>query len=144
MIFLQSKGPSRLLSNTTVLTINSSVLSFLYGPTLTPEHDLGKTIALHKGTSVGKVLYLLFNMLSRLVIGFHPKFLLLMSWLQSPSAETVELKQVKPVIVSTLSPSIIYEVIMIIVHSCHDTSLLNVEFSVNFYTLHFHIYQQAI
>ena len=64
----------------------SSPLSFLYSPTLTSIHDYGKTIALTRGTFVGKVMSLLFNMLSRLVIAFLPKSKrLLISWLQSPS-----------------------------------------------------------
>ena len=50
--------------------INSSVLSFLYSPTLTSIHDYRKTIALIRWTFVGKVMSLLFNMLSRLVITF--------------------------------------------------------------------------
>ena len=45
-------------------SINSSVLSFLYGPTLTSIHDNGKTIALTRWTFVGKIISLLFNMLS--------------------------------------------------------------------------------
>ena len=66
-------------------SINSSVLSFLYGPTLTSIH--GKTIALTRQNFVGKVMSLLFNMLSRLVRTFLPRSKhLLISWLQSPSA----------------------------------------------------------
>ena len=60
------------------------MLSFLYGPTLTSILDYGKTIALTRWTFVGKVMSLLFNMLSRLVIAFLPrKKRLLISWLQS-------------------------------------------------------------
>ena len=55
-------------------SINSSVLSFLYSPTLTSIHDYWKkTIALTTRTFVGKVMSLLFNMLSRLVIAFLPR-----------------------------------------------------------------------
>ena len=55
-------------------SINSSVLSFLYGPTLTFIHDYWKNhIALTRQTFVGKVMSLLFNMLSRLVIAFLPR-----------------------------------------------------------------------
>ena len=54
-------------------SINSLVLSFLYSPTLTSIHDYGKTIALTRWTFVGKVMSLLFNMLSRLVITFLPR-----------------------------------------------------------------------
>ena len=53
-------------------SINSSALSFLHSPTLTSIHDHGKTIALTRQTSVGKVMSLLYNMLSRLVITFLP------------------------------------------------------------------------
>ena len=62
------------------------MLSFLHSPTLTSIHDLWKTIALTRRTFVGKVMSLLFNMLSRLVITFLPRNKrLLISWLQSPS-----------------------------------------------------------
>jgi len=54
-------------------SINSLVLSFLHSPTLTSIHDTGKTIGLTRWTFVGKVMSLLFNMLSRLVITFLPK-----------------------------------------------------------------------
>ena len=58
----------------------------------------GKTIALTRRTFVGKVMSLLFNMLSRLGITFLPRSKsLLISWLQSPSAVTWELKKIKPV-----------------------------------------------
>ena len=67
-------------------SINSSVLSFLHSPTLTSVHDFtGKTIALTRRTFVGKIMSLLFNMLSRLVITILPRSkCLLISWLQSP------------------------------------------------------------
>ena len=70
-ISLQSKGLSRVFFNTTVQHINSSVLSFLYSPTLTSIH--GKTIALTRRTFVGKVMSLLSCMPSRLVITFLPR-----------------------------------------------------------------------
>ena len=53
--------------------INSSALSFLYGPTLTCIHDTGKTIVLTRWTFVGKVMSLLFKVLSRFVIAFLPR-----------------------------------------------------------------------
>ena len=60
---------------------------------------------------VGKVMSLLFNMLSRLVINFLPRSkYLFISWLQSPSAVILEPKKIKPVTVSTVSPSICHEV----------------------------------
>ena len=74
-----------------------------------PYMTTGKTIALTRWTFVGKVLPLLFNMLSRLVITFLPRSKhLLISWLQSPSAVILEL--LKSAIVSTVSPSICHEV----------------------------------
>ena len=77
-------------------SINSSVLSFLYGPTLTSIHANSKSISLTIWTLVGKVMSLLFNMLSRLVIVFLPRSKhLLISWMQSPSAVTLELKKIK-------------------------------------------------
>ena len=77
----------------------------------------GKTIALTRCTFVGKVMSLLFNMLSRLVIAFLPrsklfKFhsFLLISWLQSPSAVILEPREIKSLIVSIVSPSICHKV----------------------------------
>ena len=73
--------------------------------------NTGKTIALTRWTFVGKVMSLLFNMLSRLVISFLPRSKhLLISWLQSPSAVTLEPKKIKSATVSTVSPSICHEV----------------------------------
>ena len=71
----------------------------------------GKTIALTRQTFVGKVMSLLLNMLSRLVITFLPRNkCLLISWLQSPSAVILEPKKIKSDTVSTVSPSISHEV----------------------------------
>ena len=71
----------------------------------------GKTIALTRWTFVGKVMSLLFNMLSRLVISFLPRSKpLLISWLQSPSAVILEPKKMQFDTVSTGSPSISHEV----------------------------------
>ena len=67
-----------------------------------------KTITLTRWTFVGKVMYLLFNMLSRLVITFLPRSkCLLISWLQSPLIVILELKKIKS---ATVSPSICHEV----------------------------------
>ena len=72
----------------------------------------GKTIALTRQTFVGKVMSLLLNMLSTLVITFLPRSKsLLISWLQSPSAVILEPPKIKSDAVSTVSPSICYEVI---------------------------------
>ena len=77
-----------------------------------PYMTTGKTIAFTRWTFVGKVMSLLFNMLSRLVIAFLPKSKrLLISWLWSPSAVILESKKIKSVTVSIVSPSIYHEVI---------------------------------
>ena len=76
-----------------------------------PCMTTGKTIALTRQTFVGKVISLLFNMLSRLVITFLPRSKhLLISGLQSPSAVILEPRKIKSVTVSTVSPSICPEV----------------------------------
>ena len=83
----------------------------------------GKTIALTRWTFVGKVISLLFNLLSRLVIAFLPRNKhLLISWLQSPFAVIFEPPKIKSFTVSTVSPSISHEVM-----GCHDLSFLTVE-----------------
>jgi len=70
-----------------------------------PYMATGKTIALTRRTFVGKVMSLLLNMLSRLVITFLPRSKhLLISWLQSPSAVILEPKKIKSDTVSTVSP----------------------------------------
>ena len=68
----------------------------------------GKTIALTRRTFVGKVMSLLFNMLSRLVITFLPRSKrLLMSWLQSPSAVILEPKKIKSdTVVENVKPTV--------------------------------------
>ena len=76
-----------------------------------PCMTTGKTIALTRQTFVGKVMSLLFNMLSRLVLTFLPRSKrLLISWLQSPSAVILEPRKIKSATVSTVSPSISHEV----------------------------------
>ena len=71
----------------------------------------GKTIAMTRQTFVGKVMSLLLNMLSRLVITFLPRSKrLLISWLQSPPAVILEPKKIKYFTVSIVSPSICHEV----------------------------------
>ena len=75
----------------------------------------GKTIALTRRTFVGKVMSLLLNMLSRLVIPFLPRSKhLLISWPQSPSAVILEPRKIKSATVSTVSLSICHEVMGII------------------------------
>ena len=76
-----------------------------------PYMTTGKTIALTRWTFVGKVMSLLFNMLSRLAITFLQRSkCLLISWLQSPSPVILEPKKIKSDTVSTVSPSISHEV----------------------------------
>ena len=77
-----------------------------------PNITTGKTIALTRWTSVGKVTSLLFNMLSRLLIAFLPRSKsLLSSWLQSTSAPILEPPKIKSVTVSIVSLSICHKVI---------------------------------
>ena len=74
-----------------------------------PFITTGKTISLTRGTFVGKVMSLLYNMLSRLVIVFLPrskKILILISWLQSPSAVILEPPKIQSASVSSVSPYI--------------------------------------
>ena len=79
-------------------------LSFLYMTT-------GKTIILTRWTFVGKVMSLVFNTLSRLIIAFPPRSKhLLISWLQSPSSVILEPKKIKSFSISTFSPYICHEV----------------------------------
>ena len=76
-----------------------------------PSMTTGKTITLTKWTFAGKLMSLLFNMLSRLVIAFLPRSkCLLISWLQSQSAVILEPPKIKSDTVSTVSPSICHEV----------------------------------
>ena len=77
-----------------------------------PYMTTGKTIALTRQTFVGKVMSLLFNMLSRFVTAFLPRSqCLLISWLQSPSAVILEPTKIKSVTVSIVSVSICHEVL---------------------------------
>ena len=88
-----------------------------------PYMTTGKTIALIRRTFVGKVMSLLLNMLSRLVITFLPRSkCLLISWLQSRSAVILETRKIKPDTVSNFLPFISHEVM-----GCHDLSFWNVE-----------------
>ena len=76
-----------------------------------PYMTTGKTIALTRQTFVGKVMSMLLNMLSRLVITFLPRSKhLLISWLQSPSSVILEPQKIKSDTVSTVSPTISHEV----------------------------------
>ena len=106
-----------------------------------PYMTIGKTIALTRRTFVGKVISLLFNMLSRLVIAFLPRDKhLLISWLQSPSAVILEPQDTKSATVSTVPIYLPWSDGT----RCHDLSFLNVEFSANIFTLLFHFHQEAL
>ena len=84
-----------------------------------PYMTTGKTIALTRWTFVGKVMSLLFHMLSRLVIAFLPRSkCLLISWLQSPSAVILEAPKIKSLTVSIVFPSICHET-----HSAHQQKI---------------------
>ena len=101
-----------------------------------PYMTTGKNIAFSRRTFVGKIMSLLFNILSRLVIIFLPRSKrLLISWLQSPTAVILEPPKIKSVTVSTVSPPIFHEVM-----GPDAMIFLNVELKANFFTpfLHFH------
>ena len=90
-------------SKTSILRCSAFFMVQLSHPYITT----GKIIALTRQTFLGKVMSLLSNMLSRLVIAFLPRSKrLLISWLQSPSAVILEPLKIKSVTVSTVSPSL--------------------------------------
>ena len=103
-----SKGLSGVISNTTVGASILQCSTFFRVQLSHPYMTTGKAIALTRWTFVGKVISLLFNMLSRLVITFLPRTKrLLISWLHSPSAVILEPQKIKS---ATVSPSICHEV----------------------------------
>ena len=121
-ISLQSQGLSRVFSNTVLQASIFWHSAFFTVQLSHPYITTGKTIALTRRTFVGKVMPLLFNMLSRLVIPFLPRSKsLFISWLQSPSAVILEPQKIKSDTVSTVSPSICHEAMG------PDLSFLNVE-----------------
>ena len=110
-ISLQSKELSRVFSNTTVQKLQLFGTQVFYSPALPSIHDTGKTIASTRWNFVDKVMSLVFNMLSRLVITFLSRSkLLLNSWLQSPSEVILEPSKIKSDTVSTVSRSICHKV----------------------------------
>ena len=110
-ISLQSKGLSRVFSNTTVQKHQFFGAQLSLESNSHPYVTTGKTIALTRQAFVDKVMSLLFNILSRLVITFLPRSKhLLISWLQPPNAVILEPPKIKSVTVSTVSPSISHEV----------------------------------
>ena len=107
-----------------------------------PYMTAGKTIVLTRWTFVGKVMSVLFNMLSRLVIAFLPRSkCLLISCLHSPSEVILEPKKIKFVTVSIVFPSVCHEVMgpdaMILV-------FWMLSFKPAFFTLLFHFHQEAL
>ena len=116
LIFLQSKGLSRVFSNNTV----QKHQFFGTQPSLwsTSMMTTGKTIALTIRTFVGKVMSWLFNMLSRFAIAFLPRSKhLLISWLQSPSAVILS-PGIQSLTVSIVSPSVCHKVTVWITINC--------------------------
>ena len=117
-------------------SISSSVLSFLYGPTLTSIHDHWKTIALTIQTFVGKVMSLLFNMLSRSAMGFSSKEQASFNFMTAVTIHNDFGAQENKIcrcfdcfpIYLPWSDGI----------KCRDLSFSNIEFQANFFTLFFH------
>ena len=127
-ISLQSKGLSRVFSNTTVQKHQffGRHSAFFIVQFSHPNMTTGKTVTLTRQTFVGKVMSLVLRMLSRLVIAFLPRSKrLLISWLQSPSAAILEPPQNKvshcfhcfPIYLPWSDGT-----------GCHDLSFLNIEF----------------
>ena len=109
---------------------------------LHPYMTTRKTIALPRWTSVGKVMSLLFNMLSRLVITFLPwSKHLLISWLQPPSTVILEPPKIKSLTISIVSPSICHEVMGLDAMTLIFSML---SFKPTFFTLLFHFHQEAL
>ena len=95
---LESKDSQESSPTPQFKSIHFSALNFLHSPNLTSIHDHWKNHSLTRQTFVGKVLSLLFNMLSMLVVTFLPRSKhLLISWLQSPSAVILEHKKIEQV-----------------------------------------------
>ena len=139
-ITLLYTGLLRVFSNTTVKEHQffSTQLSFIIVQLSHPYTTTGKTIALTRRTFVGKVVSLLFNTRSRLVIAFLPRSkCLLISWQQSPSAVILEQ-------VSHSSHCFPFYLPWSDGTGCCDLCFLNVEFEASFFTLLFHFHQDAL
>ena len=146
-ISLQSEGLTRVFSNTTVQKHCEHKSTILWHSAFFMVHlshlylTTGKTIALTRQTFLGKVMSLLFNMMSRMVITFLPRSKhLFISWLQLPSAVILEPPKIKPVTVSTVSPSICHEVM-------GPDAMILVFWMLSFKTtflLFFHFHQEAL
>ena len=115
LISLLSKGLWRVFSSTTVQNHQFfGAQPSKWSRSQHPYMTTGKTIALTTQASIGKVMSLLFNRLSRFVIAFLPRSKrLLISWLQLPSAVILKPKKIKSLTVSTVSPSICHEVMVL-------------------------------
>ena len=122
-ISLQSKGLSRVFSNTAVQKHQFSRHSAFFIVQLSHSYmTTGKTIVLTRWTFVGKVMSLLFNMLSMWVLAFLPRSKqLLISWIQSPSPVILEPKKIKSLIISHIFARKWWG-------QMHDLRHLNVEF----------------
>ena len=114
LISLLSKGLSGVFSSTTNHSLKATILwrSAFFMVQLSQLYvTTEKTITLTIWTCAGRVMSLLFNTMSRLVIAFLPRSNhFLISWLQSPSTGILEPKERKSVITSTFSPSVCHEV----------------------------------
>ena len=141
LISLQSKGLSRVFSNTTVQKRQIFGFQLYFMVQLShPYMATGKTIALTKWTFVGKVMSLLFHTPSRFVIVFLPRRKrLLISWLQSPSAVILEPKKIvchcfhcSPIYLPWSDGT-----------RCHDLHFLNVVLN-QLFALLFHFHQEAL
>ena len=107
LLAVQGTLKSLLQHHSSILWLSAFFIVQLSYPYMTNR----KTIALTRWTFVGKLTSLLFNMLSRFVIVLLPRSkCLLISWLQSPSAMILELKKIKSLTVSIVSPTICHEV----------------------------------
>ena len=141
-ISLQSKGLSSLLQ---YHSSKASILqhsAFLIVQFSHPYMIIGKTIALIRWTFVSKVIFLLFNTLSRFVIAFLPRSKhLLISWLQLLSAGILELRKIKSVTASIFSPFICHEMMGL------DAIILvfwTLSFKSALFTLLFHFHQKTL
>ena len=138
---LQSRELSRVFSNTTVQKHQFFGTQLSLWSNSHPYMTTGKTIALTRWTFVGKVMSLLFNMLSRLVTAFHSRSKhVLILWLQSSSAEILEPHQIKSLTVSIASLSICHEVM-------GPDAMISVFWMLSFkpaFSLSFHLHQEAL
>ena len=136
LISLLSKGLPRVFSSTTNQKHQFFSSAFFTVHLSHPYIATGKTRALTIRAFVSKVMSLLFTMLSRFVIAFHPrsKYLLIL-WLLSPSAVILEPKKIKSVSVSTFDPFLPWSD----GNRCYDLRFLNIEFKSAFSLSSFNI-----